>query len=174
MQSQPDTELKAHAAWQSGRSKEAFRLFQRGANVGSVGCMLDLGYFYDVGIGTRTDKTKAMYWYKQAYRMKDAAAASNIAVLYKEQSKNRLAFQWYERSAELGDGDSALELAKHYLSGQGVRRSVPLAKKQLQTAMSSKLVTPASVAEARKLLRQVIKQAGSNYSLKRTAADGLR
>jgi len=174
MQSLPDTELKAHAAWQAGRNGEALRLFQRGANAGSVGCMLDLGYFYDVGIGTRSNKAKAIYWYRQAYRMKDAAAASNIAVLYKEQSKNRLAFQWYKRSAELGDGDSALELAKHYLSGQGVSRSVSRAKKQLQTAMSSKLVTPASVAEARKLLRQVTKQAGSNYSLKRTAAGRLR
>jgi TPR repeat protein len=115
--------------------------------------MLDLGYFYDVGIGTRSDKTKAMYWYKPAHRMKDASAASNIAVLYKEQSKNRLAFQWYKRSAELGDGDSALELAKHYLSGQGVRRSVPRAKKQLSAAISSKSITPASLAEARALLQ---------------------
>ena len=154
MQSQPDTELKAHTAWESGRTRDAFRLFQRGANAGSVGCMLDLGYFYDVGIGTRSDKAKAMYWYKRAHRMKHPAAASNIAVLYKEQSKNRLAFQWYKRSAEFGDGDSTLELAKHYLSGQGVRRSVPWAKKQLRAAISSKSTTPASLAEVRALLLQ--------------------
>ena len=169
MRSQPETELKAHAAWESGRNRNAFRFFQQGANAGNVGCMLDLGYFYDVGIGTRSNKTKAIYWYKKAYRMKDAAAASNIAVLYKEQSKNRLAFQWYKRSAELGDGDSALDLAKLYLSGQGVRRSVSRGKKHLQIAVASKSITPASVDKARELLRQA-EQAGSSFSLKPTAA----
>ena len=169
MQSQSETELKAHAAWESGRNRDAFRLFQQGANEGRVGCMLDLGYFYDVGIGTRSDKTKALYWYKKAYRMKDAAAASNIAVLYKEQSKNRLAFQWYKRSAELGDGDSALDLAKLYLCGQGVRRSIPRAMQQLRIALSSKLITPASIDETRNLLRE-IQRVGASYSLKRTAA----
>jgi TPR repeat protein len=154
MQSQPDIELEAHAAWESARNKEAFRLFLIGARAGIVGCMLDLGYFYDVGIGTRRDKAKAMSWYKRAYRSKDAAAASNIAVLYQEQSKNRLAFQWFKRSAKLGDGDSALELAKLYLSGRGVRRSVPHAMRQLEAAISSKSVTPASRSEARKLVSQ--------------------
>jgi len=95
MQSLADIELEAHSAWDNGRRARALQLFQRGADAGLVGCMLDLGFFYDVGIGTRTDKAMAMRWYKRAYRRGDAAAASNIAVLYKEQGKSRLAFGWY-------------------------------------------------------------------------------
>jgi len=117
--------------------------------------MLDLGFFYDVGIGTRTDKAMAMRWYKRAYRRGDAAAASNIAVLYKEQGKSRLAFGWYARSAALGDGDSSLELARLYLSGQGVRRSIPNAKKNLRGALSSRLITEASREEAQQIMCQL-------------------
>ena len=161
-----DIELKAHSAWDSGRHKEALRLFQRGADDGLIGCMLDLGYFYDVGIGTRTDKAMAMHWYKRAYRKGDAAAASNIAVLYKEQGKTRLALGWYARSAALGDGDSSLELARLCLAGQGVRRSIPGAKKHLQAALSSKLITEAAREEAQELMHHLASGAGSNNSFK--------
>jgi len=155
MQSLADIELEAHSAWDNGRRARALQLFQRGADAGLVGCMLDLGFFYDVGIGTRTDKAMAMRWYKRAYRRGDAAAASNIAVLYKEQGKSRLAFGWYARSAALGDGDSSLELARLYLSGQGVRRSIPNAKKNLRGALSSRLITEASREEAQQIMCQL-------------------
>jgi TPR repeat protein len=156
-----DIELRAHSAWESGRHKQALQLFQRGADGGLVGCMLDLGYFYDAGIGTSSDKARAMYWYKRAYRMGDAAAASNIAVLYKEQCKSRLAFAWYARSAALGDGDSSLELAKMCLAGRGIRRSVPGARKHLRSALSSKLITEESREEAQDIMRQLASAASS-------------
>lgn len=60
-----DIELKAHEAWGSGDLNLAFELFSKGACQGSDGCMLDLGYFYDEGIGTAVDKQQAMYWYKK-------------------------------------------------------------------------------------------------------------
>ena len=121
--------------------------------------MVVLGYFYDVGIGTRPDKTTAMRWYKRAYRRGDSAAASNIAVLYKDQGKHRLVFGWYARSAALGDGDSSLELAKLYLSGQGVRRSIPSAKKHLRAALSSRCITEDSREEAQELMHQLARKA---------------
>jgi uncharacterized protein len=166
MRSLADVELEAHSAWDNGRRKQALQLFQRGADAGLVGCMLDLGYFYDVGIGTRPDKVMAMRWYKRAYRKGEAAAASNIAILYKEQGKSRLAFGWYARSAALGDGDSSLELAKLCLAGQGVRRSIPSAKKHLRAALSSRLITEASQEEAQEIMRQLVPRAGSNNSFK--------
>jgi TPR repeat protein len=166
MKSLADIELKAHSAWDHGRHKQALQLFQRGAHAGLIGCMLDLGYFYDVGIGTRPDKAMAMHWYKRAYRKGDAAAASNIAVLYKEQGKSRLAFGWYARSAALWDGDSSLELAKLCLSGQGFRRSIPSAKKHLRAALSSRHITEASQVEAQELMRQLAPRAVSNNSFK--------
>ena len=114
--------------------------------------MLNLGYFYDEGLGTKQDKDKAMYWYKHAYRKGSAAAASNIAILYRERSNYRLVFRWFEKAALLGDGDAAVELAKLYLEGTGVRRSNFLAERWLLEAVSSQFITEAGREEALSLL----------------------
>jgi len=172
MQSAADIELQAHSAWDHGHRVRARQLFQRGADAGAVGCMVVLGYFYDVGIGAHSDKNTAMHWYKRAYRKGDAAAASNIAVLYEEQGKSRLVFGWYARSAALGDGDSSLELAKLYLSGQGVRSSVKSAKKHLRAALSSRSITEASREEAQELMHRLARKAGPNNSFKPTPLRG--
>ena len=163
---EPDLEMNAHAAWDNAQFQRAFRLFERGAICGIRGCMLDLGYFYDVGIGTRADKSKAMYWYMRAYRLKDGAAASNIAILYRERGNNRLAFHWFKRAADLGDGDANLELAKCYLAGRGAKRSISRATQQLRITIASKSVTPASKLEARKILARMstVRFRPSHYS----------
>ncbi|WP_345476078.1 hypothetical protein [Lysobacter panacisoli] len=160
-----NVELNAHAAWDKGLGKQALKLFQKGAGAGLVGCMLNLGYFYDVGIGTSSDKTTAMHWYKRAYRRGDAAAASNIAVLYQEQGRNRLAFGWYARSAALGDGDSSLELAKMSLAGLGVRRSVQRARRYLKAALSSACITQEGLEQAGALMRELVHRGRSYRSI---------
>jgi hypothetical protein len=92
--------------------------------------------------------------------------------MYKEQGKRRLTFSWYGRSAALEDGDSSLELAKLYLSGCGVRRSIPSAKKHLQAALTSRCITEASLEEAQELMRKLVPRAGSNNSFKPTPLRG--
>ncbi|MFT3734197.1 MAG: tetratricopeptide repeat protein [Rhodocyclaceae bacterium] len=149
----PDNlEEQAHDAWDSNQAARAFQLFSQAANAGQENSMLNLGYFYDEGLGTRQDKDKAMYWYKRAYRKGSAAAASNIAILYRERSNLRLMFQWFKKSAELGDGDSAVELAKLYLEGTGVRRSKADAVRWLAAATSALFISEAGREEALMLL----------------------
>jgi TPR repeat protein len=148
-------EIMAHQAWGKGERKRAFDLFAEGAAMGQVGCMLALGYFYDEGIGIRKNKGQAMLWYKRAYRNGSSAAASNIATLYGEQHRDRLAFQWFRRAAQLGDGDANVDLAKCCLQGKGVRRSIPSAKRYLRAALSSTFVTEAGRDEAAALVRGV-------------------
>lgn len=98
--SEPESlEIQAHEAWEAGRLKEAFRSFKHAVDLGATECLLNLGYFHDTGIGTRKDKVEAMRCYKLAYRWGVSAAASNIAVLYREQGKPRLMFAWYRRAA---------------------------------------------------------------------------
>lgn len=128
-------EDQAHDAWERDDIKSARKLFAKGASLGFVSCMLNLGYFFDEGIGARRNKSTAMIWYKRAYRKGSAAAASNIAILYKEQNRHRLSFQWYRKATELGDGDADLEVARLYFLGCGVRRSLPLAKAHLTKAL---------------------------------------
>jgi TPR repeat protein len=155
MKPAPDIELEAHEAWESGDLKRAYSLFRRCAELGQLGCMLDLGYFYDEGVGVKKDKEKAMAWYKRAYRLGDSAAASNIAILYRENGRHRLERQWFERAAVLGDGDAELELAKLFLEGKGARRSKEKAVASLTRAAKSNSITEAGREEAASLLREV-------------------
>lgn len=117
--------------------------------------MVDLGCFYDEGVGTQKNKDKAMSWYKRAYRRGDSAAASNVAILYREKARRRLERQWYERAVALGDGDAEVELAKLYLEGKGARRSKERAAALLNSAVTSSSITEAGREEAAALLLEV-------------------
>lgn len=155
MKPAPDIELEAHEAWERGEFERAFALFRQCADLGEVGCMIDLGYFYDEGVGTQKNKDKAMSWYKRAYRRGDSAAASNIAILYRESGRHRLERQWFERAVALGDGDAEVELAKLYLEGKGARRSTDKAVALLASAATSSSITEAGREEAAALLLEV-------------------
>lgn len=150
-----DIELEAHIAWEGDDLERAFFLFRRCAELGKVECMLDLGYFYGEGVGVEKDEEKAMFWYKRAYRRGDWAAASNIAILYREHGRHRLERQWFERAAALGDGDAEVELAKLYLEGKGTRRSEGKAMVLLNRAIRSSNIMEAGREEAAELLRKV-------------------
>jgi TPR repeat protein len=142
----------AHRAWAAGDVVNARRLFEQAAADGDVGSTLNLGYFHDEGVGGVADKALAMRLYKSAYRRGDAAAASNIAILYREQGRRRLSFQWFARAAKLRDGDAELEVAKLLAAGTGVRKSRRLALLAARRARNSEYITPAGREEAVSLL----------------------
>ncbi|MCH7331885.1 tetratricopeptide repeat protein [Acinetobacter modestus] len=150
-----ETEIKAHEAWDVGDLDLAFELFSICAAQNSDGCMLDLGYFYDEGIGRIANKKQAMYWYKKAYRLGSSAAASNIAILYREQGRFNLTAQWFRRATQLNDGDAEIELAKLLIAGKGIRKSLPAAKEHLLRALASTCITPDGLKEAEELLSQM-------------------
>lgn len=145
-------ELNAHEAWENNNLILAFELFSECAHQNHIDSMLSLGYFYDEGIGTVANKKLAMYWYKKAYQRGNSAAASNIAILYREQQRFKHAFQWFQRSAKLDDGDAEVELAKLCISGQGIRKSFNRATKYLRNALNSTHITPVGIEEAETLL----------------------
>ncbi|MBN6149099.1 sel1 repeat family protein [Xanthomonas sp. AmX2] len=149
-----DVERDAHAAWRAGQLQRAFHLFQLGASAGVAGCQLDLGYFHDAGIGTPVDKAKALYWYRLACRQGDAAAACNIALIYRDRGHRRLMVEWYRRAAALGDGEAAVELARLHLGGHGVRRSLPIARRHLRAALGCKAIRPEALQWAQALAQQ--------------------
>lgn len=148
-------ELRAHQAWEQGRMRQAFKLLQQAALAGSRNCMLNLGYFLEGGLGGVLDRAEAMRWYRRAYRLGDAAAASNIAVMHAEDGKYRLAFAWYLRGATLGDGDAHVELALMLLNGRGVRHSLERANAHLSAALCSNSISPAARQEAAQIASQL-------------------
>ena len=107
---------------------------------------------FDVGIGVEVDKSHAMHLYKRAWRWGSQVAANNIAVLYREQNRHQLMFQWFLRAANGGDGDALVELAKCYRGGIGVRKRGQDALRCLASAISSNCITEASREEAQALM----------------------
>jgi uncharacterized protein len=150
-----DSTKDPYAAWERGRLRTAFRLFAAQAKTGDSSARLNLGYFYDVGLGTRRNKAQALRWYRLAYRQGSGAAASNIATVYRDEGRPALALAWYRRAVSLKDDDAAVEVAKHYLQGSGVRKHRGLAVAALKRAIASNNITPAGREEAQRLLKRV-------------------
>ncbi len=121
--------------------------------MGDAGCWVGLGYMFDVGQGIEVDKTRAMRCYKTAWRSRDAAAANNIAVLYRETGNWRAMFRWLTKAAESGGGDAFLELAKCYRDGVGVRRSVDNALRCLAKVMAGSNTSDEERTEAEAMLQ---------------------
>ena len=123
---------------------------------------------YDVGLGIKIDKKCALHLYKIAWRSHtDQMAANNIAILYREAGNNRLAFNWFERAAKIGDGDAFVELAKCYIGGIGVPRDTRAAIRYLRAAVALTPykwpfgISPFGWEEAESLLRELCPESSS-------------
>lgn len=141
------------AAHDAGDFDLALRCFQQGVAAGDVSCLERLAYMYDEGIGVGVDKRFAMRCYQSAWRRGGQVAANNIAILYRQQGNLKAMVRWYKRAIERGDEDARVELAKCYLNGDGVRKSVGSASLQLQLATKAYYITEAAREEAARLLQ---------------------
>ena len=152
----PDLEPFGEAA-DRGDPQRAFRRLLREVAAGDDDAMLNLGYCYDTGVGTKPNPAKAMLWYRRAYRKGSSSAAINIATVYRDQGKTRLAFAWYLRAVLLRDGSAMLEVAKCYLHGWGVRKDLGNAAKFAQRALASEFICEADEEEAAEILAGIPK-----------------
>ena len=152
-------EEDAHRAWESGDLAGAFNCFRLGANDGQPGCMMDLGYFYDEGLGTLRSKHEAMRWYKRAFLNGDSCAASNMAILFRERGSHRHMFRWFVAAARRDDGDALVEASKRYLMGLGTPRSTTMAIAYARKALRSAHISPAGREEAVGLLATLYENA---------------
>src|SRR5579871_6621204 len=86
-------------AEEAGDFALARRSFEEGAALGDEVCLTRLAYMFDVGKGVEIDKQHAMGLYRQAWRRwrSQVAAASNIAILYREAGNVRAMFRWFAR-----------------------------------------------------------------------------
>ena len=139
-------------AEEAGNYELARQSFERAASLGNADCLSRLAYMFDVGLGVEVDKSHAMRLYKRAWRRGSHVAPNNIAILYREQGRHRLMFQWFVRAANSDDGDALVEIAKCYLHGTGVRRSAQKALRMLASAVNSNCITEAGREEAQAML----------------------
>jgi len=110
--------IRAAKQEESGELRSAFRLYLAAAKAGETGCQLNVGNFYDAGTGVRRNRLSAIYWYKRAYRRGNACAASNIAVMWRNENKAKRALDWFQKAVRLGDDEANLEIAKYYLNDE--------------------------------------------------------
>lgn len=148
---------KANEEWDSGRTRSAFRLFLSAAKLGEPGAQHNLGYFYDVGIGVKANRTAALYWYRRAYRHGYRVAASNIATMYRDENKIKRALEWFHRAIRLGDADANLEIAKILLQQErGATKAIGYLKRTIESNASD--VTEGSRQEAQNLLKSLLRE----------------
>lgn len=117
--------------------RAGFDLLLRAAAHGDTSVAFPLGYAYDVGLGTRRDKRKALRWYRRDWRAGRRTAALNIAIIHLDDRNLRLAFRWWKRAAEMGDGDGAVDVGYCYQYGIGTRPSIGLACRMYERALAS-------------------------------------
>lgn len=141
--------------WDHGETGRAFRLFLAGAKDGDTSCQHNLGYFYDMGVGVRQNKAKALYWYRRAYRKGNGGSAQCIGTLYRERGNLPAALRWFRRAVEMGHDGAHLESARVHLSKEtSAERAIP----HLEAVIASDKVCAADVEAAKKLLKQLAKR----------------
>ncbi len=143
---------RACAHWDSGAHRKAFRLFLLGAKSGDPSSQLNLGLFYDQGIGVQPDPEKALRWYKNAHRGGNTSAALNIGIVLRDQGRLAQAIRWFQRALRLGNDDTGLQLAEVYLHAGDVRRS----RGYLKRVLRSSNVTEETRRKARRYLRKTL------------------
>lgn len=149
--------VRAYEGTERGEFHSAFRLLLAAAKLGDSGAQLNLGFAYDTGIGVKSNRRAALYWYRRAYRNGERAAASNIATVYRSEGNLKKTLLWFQRAAKLGDGDANLEIAKIYIRD---KRDWPAAIRHLEKAARAgpRNLTPSGKKEALRLLKRIRSQ----------------
>ena len=142
---------RAYQQWEQKHPRQALRLFLAAAKAGDKGALLNIGYFYDKGIGIRRNRSKAIYWYKRAYRHGDSGAANNIGTIWRDEHKMKQALSWFHKAVKLGNDGSNLEIAKHYLRG---KHDAGKAIGFLNKVCRSNRVAEVELEEANRLLKE--------------------
>jgi hypothetical protein len=125
-------------------------LFLKAAKGPDRDSQVNVGYFYDKGIGVARNRDAAMYWYKRAYRRGVSYAASNIGTIWRDEGQRNRAIYWFQKAVELGDDGANLEIAKYY-SKDDPRKAVEL----LTKVYESQTVAEIEREEAERMLKRV-------------------
>ncbi len=154
----------------------AVNWLREAARCGDATAAGSLGYAYDVGLGVRRNCDHAIHWYRKAARSGISGAASNLATVYRDAGNARLAFKWWKRSADMRDGDAAVDVGYCYQYGIGTRKNAAKAKRRFRRAIASKDITQVGREAAMyHLALQYVDEGKLRYALpllKRATVDG--
>ena len=150
----------ASSAWDRGDLKQAFDGFAQAAKLGDPGSQVNLGYFFDRGLGVRRNRPAALAWYNRAYRQGDAGAANNIATVHRDLGNHTKSMWWMRRAASMGDLDVVFTLAQQYENSSSTRPRIDSARRLYLQVLASKHATLADKARATKRLAAINRRRG--------------
>jgi TPR repeat protein len=119
--------------------KEAFAVFQMGADHGNASSMVNLGNLYAHGKGVAQDYTKAREWYQKAADKGSWAGMASLAWLYREgfgvAQDYTKARELYEKAADEDEsGETMVILGVFYDNGSGVPQNHAKAREWYERA----------------------------------------
>lgn len=118
--------------------EEAFAYTETRANGGDVKAMLTMGGFYEQGIGTYRDYTKALEWYRKAADGGAPEGIYNVAVFQEvgmgAASDIQKAAEGFRKAADTGLPQAHYKLSTLYAEGRGVAKDEARAVEHLKKA----------------------------------------
>jgi TPR repeat protein len=111
--------------------EKSVRWYRKAAEAGIDGAQLNLSAILGRVGAAENEYREAIYWARKLIKNGNAMAAHNLATIYRDRKKYRIAYKWYKRAVEMGEINSLLEVALCNLLGVGVRRDVNTARRIL-------------------------------------------
>jgi TPR repeat protein len=162
-----DTLEDAVAAYRGADYATALRVYRSMADQGLAIAQFNVGLMYDNGQGVTKDEVQAMKWYRLAADQGRSDAQYQLGHLNYKQNNYAEAAKWFHLAADQGRADAQSNLGSMYAEGDGVPQDFVQALMwfTLSAAQNHKdgtenrdkaagLMTPAQIAEARKLARE--------------------
>ena len=126
----------------------AFALMAGEAEKGNTNAMLTLGRFYEQGVGTARNYSKALEWYGKAAKAGQAEGHFNVGVCYEigmgTASDMGKAIMNYQAAADLGLPLAMYKLAAIYISGNGAGKDAAKGITYLEKAADAGMAVAAS------------------------------
>lgn len=131
-------EMGTQAA-QKKKYPKAAEWYQKAADTGNASAMLNLGVFYEQGLGLVQDYAKAREWFEKAAAVSNSGLAFyNLGVLYdqgwgvgQDYTKAR---EYYEKAASAGETNAMSNLGVLYQNGQGGTQDYAKAREWFEKA----------------------------------------
>ncbi|AYV83168.1 MAG: hypothetical protein Hyperionvirus4_133 [Hyperionvirus sp.] len=81
-------------------SQEIIKTYEKGAELGNIEAMLELGDLYQKGVYTEKDEKLALKWYHEAANNKNHTALTKIGEIYEDQKNIDQAIKYFARSLQ--------------------------------------------------------------------------
>lgn len=129
-ETEPDREFAEGVKYQFGQGvgvdlNLAAKHYEKAANAGHIGAMLNLAALYYDGHGVKQNFQQALELYKRAAQLGDSSALASIAGMYRKgkgvAQNHEHAYHYYTQAAELGNPYAQTAIGEMYVEGQGVK-----------------------------------------------------